>query len=387
MTDFGSDPLRIAVDARPFSGPPCGYTVYLASVIGCLRAADIRLALLSNRPLLPRYEEVADLDAQVFGAASDLRWEQTSLPHHLEQERPDLYFVGANRGIPLRKCAATHYVLGLLDIIPYLYWRPYLWAPLRRSASRSWTARETLSQLVSLARADSVLTISEQSARDIRRVFRRAATALPIRLKPAEKLIDLGKARAVEPHFAYIGGVDYRKKVDVLLRAFALFAARHPDHRLFLIGNNYASVQPLIGELGLAGRVTVTGFVDEETKYRLLGSGVALVYPSLYEGYGLAIAEGFQAGTAVIAGPGGSQAEVGGDGVRRIDPTAPADVAAAMEEMLDGAVRERWVRRGRDQLRRLTDPAIEERTQAFFRDKALRARRGPSAGRRTGRGA
>lgn len=364
------DDIRIAVDARPFAGPPCGYTVYLSSVIACLRAPDIRLTLLSDAPLLPRYGDLAGLDVRVAGEASGLRWEQFSLPELLLQDRYDVYFVGANRGIPVRKRPGTHYVLGLLDIIPYLFWRQYLWRPLRDRDSRAWLIREIASQLLSLARADSVLTISHQSARDIERVFHRTATALPIRLSPPPAMVPT----QTRPHFAYVGGVDHRKRVDVLVRAFALFLEQRPGHRLFLIGANYAPVQPLIRELGLEDSVAITGFVDEETKYRLLSESMALVYPSLYEGYGLAIAEAFQAGTAVIAGAGGSQAEVGGDAVRLIDPTSPQDVAAAMAEMLVSAERDRRVALGRDQLRRLSDPVIERDTQAFFREKARAAR-------------
>jgi glycosyltransferase involved in cell wall biosynthesis len=364
-------PLRIAIDARPFSGPPCGYTVYLTSIISCLRAVDISLTLLSNRPLLPRYDEIADLPSQAFGTLADWKWEQTSLPDMLAEKRYDLYLVGANRGIPLRKCDATHYVLGLLDIIPYLFWRQYLWKPLRARSSRDWVVRETLSQLVALARADSILTISQQSAKDIKRVFHRTATAFPIKLPPHEKCV----VPTPKPQFVYVGGVDHRKRVDSLLRAFALFVQRYPDHRLFLIGSNYASIRPLIEALGLADKVVVTGFVDNDTKYRLVSESIALVYPSLYEGYGLAIAEGFQAGTAVIAGPGGSQAEIGGDAVRLVDPTVPETIAAAMEEMLDMAQRARWIRRGQVQLERLTDPAIAQGVQDYVREKALMARR------------
>lgn len=369
-------PFRIAIDARPFGGPPCGYVVYLSSIIACLRAADVQVTLLSNRPLLARHEAIAGLDQRVFGSAADLRWEQTSLPELLAQERFDVYFVGANRGIPVRKCPATRYVLGLLDIIPYLFWRQYLLGSFVRRASRSWIIRETLSQLVSLARADAVLTISQQSADDIRRIFRRRATAFPIRLAAR----DVVRSDTVRPQFAYVGGVDHRKRVDVLIRAFHLFSESRPDYRLVLIGANYSAVEPLITDLGLTDRVVLTGFIDDAAKYRILSESIAMVYPSLYEGYGLAIAEGFQAGIAVIAGPGGSQAEVGGDAIRRIDPMSPGDIAAAMVEMLDPATRDAWVRRGQAQLLQLSDPAIEQRTQNYFRDQAVMARAWLSGG-------
>lgn len=370
MTDAG--PIRIAIDARPLAGAPCGYTIYLNSIIDCLRKADVKLTLIGNRPLQPHYDEAVGIETCLFGTGGEIRWEQHDLPDFLAKRQFDVYFTGANRGIPLRKIARTRYVLGLLDVIPYLYFRHYF--------LRGWRARlrhpamnaEAFAQLIAVARADAILTISNQSAVDIRRLFhRRDVTSCLIRLKDVEPYVAMTPKR----QFAYLGGVDFRKKIDVLLHGFARFLAMHPGYRLFLIGSNYAAVVPLIDALGMHDDVVLTGFVDHETKFRILGESQAMVYPSLYEGYGMAIAEGFQAQIPVLAAPGGSQAEVAGDGARRIDPLSPDDIATAMAEMLDPAVRQTWISRGQTQLARLTDPAIEHMVIDYFLRQGAIARR------------
>ena len=121
----------------------------------------------------------------------------------------------------------------------------------------------------------------------------------------------------------------------MLLHGYALFRRDHPGYRLVLVGSNYRDVEPLLDELALRSDVVLTGYVDHDRKFHILGESLAMVYPSLYEGYGMAIAEGFQAGIPVIAGRGGAQGEVGGSGARPIDPLSPPDIAAAMAEMLD----------------------------------------------------
>lgn len=366
-------PIRIGIDVRPLGGPPCGYTIYLGSVIECLRKADVELTLLSNRPLLPHYEEASDLPIRVFGRSGDFRWERSDLPELLAEEDFDVYFSGANRGIPSRKNGRTRYVLGLLDIIPYIFFRNYFIDNLRTWLKTPSLNRETLSQLISLARADSIITISRQSAEDIKRVFRRKDVSdFLIRLKAVE----VAPAEKTKRQFVYVGGIDFRKKIDVLLEAFALFVRDHPDFRLVLVGSNYTSILPLVDRLGLTDRVVLTGYVDHETKFRILGESCAMIYPSLYEGYGLAIAEGFQAGIPVICGQGGSQEQIGGVGARLIDPLSPIDIAAAMTEMLDPEVRNGWIARGRQQLAVLTDPAIEIAIVDFFLDQGKRARAG-----------
>jgi glycosyltransferase involved in cell wall biosynthesis len=364
-------PIRIAIDARPLAGPPCGYTVYLCSILHCLRGAGFEMTLLGNQPLLPHYDEAIGLQTLIFGSGGHLRWEQRDLPRHLATAAHDLYFSGANRGIPLRKTRNTRYLLGLLDVIPYLFFGDYYlrrWKTLLRHPAAN---TETVAQLIAIARADAILTISQQSAHDIRRIFRRRAVAARlIRLK------DAGEHRVFtpKPQFVYVGGVDARKKVDVLLRGFAAFAQDHPDHRLVLVGSNYAALQPLIGELGIQERVDLTGYVDHDTKFRILGESLAMVYPSLYEGYGMAIAEGFQAGIPVIAGHGGSQGEVGGSGVRLIDPGSATALAQAMVEMLNPTARAAWIERGQHQLARLTSLAIETATVAWFDEQGRIAR-------------
>lgn len=367
-----SSVIRIAIDARPFAGPPCGYTIYLASILACLRDGPFDVVLLSNQTLDPRHDDAtAGLPTHVFGERGELRWEQLDLPAHLAAADPDVYFTGANRGIPLRKRRRTRHVLGLLDVIPYVFFRHYHLSRWRTGTRDRSLDKELVAQLVAVARADAILTISRQSAADIRRLFRRrAVTPLLIRLKDVAPRTPLPPL----PQFVYVGGCDFRKRVDMLLRGFALFLRDHPGHRLVLVGWNYGALEPLLAELALGDAVVFTGYVDDDTKFRVIGESVAMVYPSIYEGYGMAIAEGFQAGVPVIAGGGGAQDEVGGSGTRRIDPLSPEGIAAAMAEMLDAPTRDAWIARGREQLARLTDPAIETATQAWFVEQGRLAR-------------
>ncbi len=341
-----------------------------------LRKAGFELTLLTNHPISPEYEEYASLDTPVFGSLNHLRWEHEDLPKFLGENDFDLYFADANRGVPLRKNPKTRYVLGLLDIIPYLFFRQYYLPELKQRLRHPRLNNEVILQLISVFRADSILTISTQSAKDIRKVFRRRnVTTCLIRLKEVE----LPTGLTPKDQFAYLGGADIRKKIDVLIHAFARFVATHPgpNYRLYLVGSHrhYDKYLPLIEQLGLADRVVLTGYVDHDAKFRILGESRAMVYPSLYEGYGLAIAEGFQAGIPVIAGKGGAQGEIGGDAVRHIDPTSADQIAHAMAEMLDPATRAAWVAKGQEQLKVLTNPKIEAELVDYFVEQGRIARR------------
>ncbi|MGJ0118453.1 glycosyltransferase family 4 protein [Williamsia sp. MIQD14] len=365
-------PIRIALDARPLAGPPCGFTNYIGAILACLRQGDFEITLISNQPLLDQYDEdVAGLERNVFGRPGDVRWEQTDLPRFLDDGDFHLYVSAANRGIPALKRARTRYVLVLYDVIPYLFYRDYYLRQWRIFAISREMQSILLANVIAAARADAILTISQQSAADIRRIFRRrSVTPILIPLRGVEHRAPI----APRPQFVYVGGTDFRKRLDSLLHGFALFGREHPDHKLVLVGWNFGGIETLIERLDLEGRVELTGYVDEATKFRILGESLAMVYPSLYEGYGLAIAEGFQARIPVIAGTGGSQGEVGGQGIRQIDPQSPADIAQAMTEMLDTDTRAEWIARGDEQLTRLSDPSIEKDILEYFTEQGRLAR-------------
>jgi glycosyltransferase involved in cell wall biosynthesis len=359
-------PGRLVIDGRPFQGGYSGYTTYLVSIIEPLLERGFEITLLTRGALNPAHTVAKRCIVVQLPAARDWLWEQRVVPRHLAQTRPDLYLAGANKGLPWRKNRHTRYVLGLLDVIPYKFPRFYL-------TSLRFIVKELrpVAQLISVLRADAIITISAQSAVDIQALFRRPATSLLLRLKPKP----VRAASESKPQFVYVGGVDRRKKVDVLLRAFAMFKSQHPEYNLMLIGRGYQAFDSLMAELGVSEAVVKTGFVDEDTKFRLIAESTALVYPSLYEGYGLAIAEGFMAGVPVVAGAGGSQAEVGGEGVILVDPTSQAEIAAAMEQTLDETVRTQLAKGRWKQWPVIFGDAVENRIGQFFEQQVEMARR------------
>jgi glycosyltransferase involved in cell wall biosynthesis len=354
----------VAIDARPLAGGYSGYTSYIISIVEPLLDNGFNVTLLSNRPLNPAHTIAERCRVEVFGSKRPSLWEQIDVPRFLAKNQHDVYLAGTNKGLPWVKQKSTRYILGLLDIIPYKFPRQYLTKP-------HFLLRELrpVSQLVSVLRADELITISEASARDIEKLFHRPAKALLMRmeLKKPEK-------HAPKEQFFYVGGVDIRKRVDVLLKAFALFLPKHPDYRLVLIGRGYDVFNGLINELGIKDSVTMTGFVDEPTKQRLIGESKALVYPSMYEGYGLAIAEAFMSGVPGIAGRGGSQEEIGGEGVLYIDPTSPGQVAEAMEAVLEPVTRKKLEAGREAQMAKIFGAEVEKAIVSYFELQAKKAR-------------
>jgi glycosyltransferase involved in cell wall biosynthesis len=126
------------------------------------------------------------------------------------------------------------------------------------------------------------------------------------------------------------------KNHDRLFAAFALLRRHRPDLRLVLTGGGDFSDVPEGVEA--RGHVT-TAEVDD-----LMRRAAALVFPSLYEGFGLPPLEAMACGCPVASSNAGSLPEVVGDAARLFDPFRPEAIAEAVEDVLRDP--DEWSRRG-----------------------------------------
>jgi glycosyltransferase involved in cell wall biosynthesis len=142
------------------------------------------------------------------------------------------------------------------------------------------------------------------------------------------------------PPFIYAGRLLRAKRVDLLLRAVALLAPRHPGVLLTVFGDGPAKEElvRLAIELGIAAQVDFRGHVEtSEEVWRNLGQARVAVQPSEREGFGLFPLEAMAAGLPVVycESPESAVPELVRDGVEGIcTPPEPAPLAAALDRLL-----------------------------------------------------
>jgi glycosyltransferase involved in cell wall biosynthesis len=108
--------------------------------------------------------------------------------------------------------------------------------------------------------------------------------------------------------------------------------------------------------MGLGERALFPGFVERAELERLVADAAAMIFPSLYEGFGLPIVEAMSRGTPVACSDGTSLPEVAGNAALLFDPRKPRDIARAMTRLIDdAALRERLSAAGRAQAAPFTD--------------------------------
>jgi glycosyltransferase involved in cell wall biosynthesis len=147
------------------------------------------------------------------------------------------------------------------------------------------------------------------------------------------------------------------KNHELLLEAVALAQRTRPDLRLVLTGAGHPG--------GLPDGVASLGRVSDEHLADLYRSAAALVFPSLYEGFGLPPLEAMACGCPVAVSRAGALPEVCGDAAVYFDPTSIEDIARGIEEVLDeppgGGV---------DQAARYTLEEFARRHDAVYRELA-----------------
>ncbi|HVW31243.1 MAG TPA: glycosyltransferase family 1 protein, partial [Acidimicrobiia bacterium] len=282
--------------------------------------------------------------------STDVDWASTGLWH---SGSPMEMSVPVHRLLPPEvRATGVPWVVTFYDLIPHLMPDYYLEDPGLR---RRYRARL---QLVRTATA--VLTLSEASRADLvrhlgldpERVFVAGAGTSGRFVPPSSSRAGAASAAAAAvpglrpPYVFFVGSYEKRKNLEPLLEAWALLpAAVRGRWQLALC----CALRPLernhllhrAAQLGVGDSVCLTGFVTDETLLLLHQGSDLFVFPSLYEGYGLPVAEALACGAPVLAADASSLPEIVGPEAL-FDPTSPAAMAGAIERGLtDEALRAR----------------------------------------------
>ena len=162
--------------------------------------------------------------------------------------------------------------------------------------------------------------------------------------------------------------------------------AHVPDRDLHLVlsGQTYGRLDALLGHArraGVADRITHAGYLQPEEMPALLRTARALVFPSLFEGFGLPPLEAMACGCPVACSSTGSLPEVVDEAGLLFDPRAPGEIAGTIDSVTsDDAVRARLIASGLERARHFTWAAAARRHVALYR-RAAAMRREPRSPR------
>lgn len=330
---------------------PTGLANYSLSLLKYLSLPD--LEILSSRV----YRNLTN-DFGIKGHCRRLWWSQSSLPRIYQRKQAGLIFSPIPEAPLFSKC---RFVVTVHDVIPLRF-------PQWFSKAQIFYCRYYLRQV--LHQADRIFCNSLTTAQDVQHFLDVPKGKLVITPLACDhekfQFLDLPTSN----YFLYIGRGNPHKNVDRLIRAFAQLP-QVKNYELWLAGSfdlRYTpGLQQLATHLGIQTQVKFLDYVPEQELSRVINRAIALVFPSLWEGFGLPVLEAMACGTPVITSNLAALKEVAGEAAILVNPYATAEIASAMQDLLqDQGLRSHLSDRGLARAKQFTWQQTAASTQAIL---------------------
>ena len=358
---------KIAINATSVGEDPTGLGVYTYEMLLELLKADHDFVIFaSSGELKKRYGDrvisVSPRTSPALGGKGHLvryLWEQTVLPWELWRRKVSLLYSTVPEGI-LNPLSRRKQIITVLDIIPARYHRLF---PKMRY--------HFLYDLPILLRnAKRVVCASENTKRDLLSFYGIRNKPINViypglnrqRFYPRKRGL-VEKRYGLGDYLFYVGDMRPYKNLDRCLKAFARLDFK--DLKFVVVGKKdprfYPNLRREVYRLSLEERVVFMGYVPGEDLPFLYSEARALVFPSLYEGFGLPPLEAMACGCPVVTSRAASLPEVCGEAAHHVDPESVDSIAEGMHKILTN-----------NDLRRILIERGTERAKLFSWEKAAK---------------
>lgn len=330
----------VAIDARDARAPQLrGWGRYTLELVRALRGRA----------------EVDLLELDEGGRGPELAWEQLALPRILRRTGAELVHA-PNCFLPLRRPCPG--VVTVHDLAFEEY--PEDFARLTGWKYRTFAPRCARS-------AERVICVSEHTRRDVCERYgvdpERTRTILSA---PSLPIGD--RAPPPGPYVLAVGDLRRKKNLVRLASVFGRLRREGLPHRLVLAGLD-AGEGEAIRAAAAAAPVELTGYVDDARLDALMRGADLLVYPSLYEGFGLVIVEAMARGCPVAAARTTALPEAAAGAAALFDPLDDDEMAETIRRALeDERAREGMIERGRSRAGELSWDRTAQLTAAVYRE-------------------
>ncbi|OYD93534.1 mannosyltransferase [Nostoc sp. 'Peltigera membranacea cyanobiont' 213] len=302
---------------------PTGITTYALNLLPHLQQLYPTLLVSRNISGYNCYLVPPNQTAEqgVKGHFNRLVWTQFQLPQIYRKLKSQILFSSLPEAPLYSNC---RFVITCFDMIPLRF--PKRFSPL--TAYHRYYTPQVLKQ------AQHIICISETTAQDITNFYGIPAnkiTAIPLAYDRNHfRLLNL----PTRNYFLYIGRQEPYKNIQGLIAAFAALP-NYKDYELWLVGPSDRRYTPTltaqVAELGITNQVKFLDYVPYDELPKIINEAIALVFPSLWEGFGLPVLEAMACGTPVITSNLSSLPEVAGDAAILIDPYNTGEITEAMQ--------------------------------------------------------
>jgi glycosyltransferase involved in cell wall biosynthesis len=341
--------MRIGVMLRHL-GEPGGIGVYTRNLLHALLKIDHhnsyhmlyrRSACLGSFSASPNVTEI------VLRGPNKLWWDQISVPVYARKANLDVIF-NPKLSAPLFTRRATILVMHGAEqfAVPSAFkWHDRIYFTV---------ANRFYCRFVS-----AIIAMTQIGARDIARLMGAPPRRIHVipeafnelcRIMPPEETLAVRHKYSLPKHFVlFLGGMNPIKNFGNVLRAFSRLTSEYP-HKLVVVGFRRWKISKdlaLVDRLGLRSRVVFTGFVPDEEIPAFYNVADVLVFPSLYEGFGIPVLEAMACGCPVVTTETGCSPEVAGGAAMLVNPYDPEQISEAIKRVLtEPDLRQQLIERG-----------------------------------------
>lgn len=261
-------------------------------------------------------------------------WSQFRLAKEIRQNPPDVLFIPSHV-VPLFSNVPT--VVTIHDLAYQYFPQSY------SNFDRRYLAFSTG---VSASKARKIIVPSESTKRDLLKEYReldgRKIVVIPHAynqdiFKPSNST---DQPPVDPPYIFFVGRIEQKKNVRLLIEAFALLAKEKKTAKLVLSGRagfGHEAIQQAIQALppAIRNRIIEAGYLPQYDMVRYLQHATVFAFPSQYEGFGLAALEAMATGVPVVCSNTSSLPEVVGDTAITLPPTNALSWAAAFSRIMN----------------------------------------------------
>lgn len=337
--------MRIAINTLSLNRTKAGMGNYIFNLINSLASIDKKneyYVFVSDKN--KQFFDIRQKNFRIINAGKAvtknfrrLMWEQLSLPKYIKKHKIDVLH---SPGFVIPFLSKAKNILTIADMT-------FISHPKVHTLVKRFYFG--LFMPPSIRKTDKILSISKSTKKDISDMLNINAGKIEVtHLSYGKefKILDKKNAKGFlsdnysidYPFILFVGMIEPRKNLKRVLKAFSQLKKQETiPQKLVIVGKKgwmYKGIFKTVKRLGLEKEIIFTGYVPDNDLVKFYNSADVLVYPCLYEGFGIPILEAMACECPVITSNVSSMPEVAGDAALFVNPIKTDEIASAMKKVI-----------------------------------------------------
>lgn len=336
MKENNCEQKIIAIDIRDAYGQMTGKGFYTRNMVREILAQDStnKYLLYSNKNYPPF--DLGNNAKLITVKAKSIFWHLAVLKDLLKR-KIDIFWAPTSYIIPALAPKSLNTIITVHDVIAFLFAD-------KHNAKARYIEKFTLKR--ALKRTKKILTVSENTAKDVESLFGVKSDKIAvvpcaagnefIPLSHQEAEIKVSQLNLPKSFILAVGTIEPRKNLSRLIKAFNQITGYYKHVHLVIVGAKGWQYSEIINEANKnKDKIHFLGYIETEQLVALYSLAAFFVFPSLYEGFGIPPLEAMQCGCPVITSNSSSLPEVVADAAVKISPDDVDSLKKALLQMIE----------------------------------------------------